>query len=122
MPVSPAARRRIREFLDDDDEIRYVFPADVLMSASPSVLFVVSRKSITILSTGIWSRKRPKSVVARLSRRTVLGPVDTTETPFFSVNGIGYEIDDEYVAVVHAADAEITTAGDALPPDPLPDL
>ncbi|MFJ7622804.1 hypothetical protein ACIQYZ_28825 [Rhodococcus erythropolis] len=40
---------------------------------------------------------------------TVLGPVDTASTPHFVVAGITYEIDEEYVAVVNAADAEITS-------------
>lgn len=121
MPVPEAARRRIRTFLDEDDEIRYVLPADILMSVQPSVLVVVSRKAITVLSTGFWSRKRPKSVLARLPRSTVLGPVDTQPMPCFRVEGIDYEIDEEYVAVVNAADAEITSPRD-FPPDPLPDL
>ncbi|KAA5833584.1 hypothetical protein ABT337_16700 [Saccharopolyspora hirsuta] len=121
MPVPSAVRERIRSFLDEDDEIRYVFPADVLMSVRPSVLVVVSRKAITVLSTGFWSRRRPKSVLARLPRGTVLGPVDVQSTPYFRLDGIDYEIDEEYVAVVNAADAEIASPRD-FPPDPLPDL
>ncbi|MER7014104.1 hypothetical protein ABT324_22005 [Saccharopolyspora sp. NPDC000359] len=121
MPVPAAVRARIRSFLDADDEIRYVFPADVLMSVRPSVLVVVSREAITVLSTGFWTRRRPKSVLARLPRGTVLGPVDVRSTPYFRLDGIDYEIDEEYVAVVNAADAEITAPRD-FPPDPLPDL
>ncbi|MEU6263938.1 hypothetical protein [Saccharopolyspora shandongensis] len=121
MPVSGAVRERIRAFLDADDEIRYVFPASILMSIQSGVLVVVSRKSITVLPTGFWSTKAPKSVVARLSRNTVLGPVDVQSTPYFRLDGVDYEIDDEYVAVVNAADAEIASPHD-LPRDPLPDL
>ncbi|WP_218749258.1 hypothetical protein [Rhodococcus sp. FH8] len=50
---------------------------------------------------------------------TVLGPVDTASTPHFTSAGITYEIDEEYVAVVNAADAEITSPQD-FPHDPLP--
>ncbi|WP_221621613.1 hypothetical protein [Rhodococcus sp. KBW08] len=52
---------------------------------------------------------------------TVLGPLDTASTPHFVVAGITYEIDEEYVAVVNAADAEITSPQD-FPRDPLPNL
>ncbi|MDA3629140.1 hypothetical protein [Saccharopolyspora oryzae] len=121
MPVPAAVREQIRAFLGEDDEIRYVFPADVLMSVQSSVLVVVSSKAVTVLSTGFWSRKKPKSVLARLPRNTVLGPVDVQSTPCFTLDGIDYEIDDEYVAVVNAADSEITSPRD-FPPDPLPDL
>lgn len=121
MPVSAGTREQIRSHLDGDDEIRYVFPAGVLMSVKPSVFVVVSRKAITVLSTGMWSTKVPRAVVARLPRKTVLGPIEMQPTPCFTVAGIVYEIDDEYVAVVNAADAEITAPHD-FPPDPLPDL
>ncbi|MFI0466898.1 hypothetical protein ACH347_22685 [Saccharopolyspora sp. 5N102] len=121
MPVSGAVRERIRAFLDEGDEIRYVFPATIPMSVQSSVLVVVSRAAVTVLSTGFWSTKLPKSVVVRLPRNTVLGPVSTQTTPYFSLDGVDYEIDDEYVAVVNAADAEIASPQD-LPQDPLPDL
>ncbi|MBA8826338.1 hypothetical protein FHX42_003714 [Saccharopolyspora lacisalsi] len=121
MPVSASTRERSRVFLDEDGEIRYLFPAEVWPSAKPSVLVVVSREAITVLSTGLWSRRKPKSVLARLPRETVLGPVDTHLTPSFTVEGIDYELDEEYVAVVHAADAEITRSG-GIPPDPFPDV
>ncbi|WP_410654223.1 hypothetical protein [Amycolatopsis sp. lyj-112] len=121
MPVSSGVRKRIRHFLDPDDEIHYVFPADVLGSPIPSVVFAVTRKTITILSTGFWTRKMPKSVVATSLRHHRLGPVETGTTPWFKFNGIVYEVDDEYVSVVHAADAEIMRDA-AKPEDPLPDL
>lgn len=120
MPVPTSVREQVYGFLDDDDEVRYLFPADVLFSVTPSVLFVVSRKRITILGAAFWSRKRLKSVQATLPRRTRLGPVDTQQNPYFEIGGVMYEIDDEYVAVVHAADADL--ARSEWPEDPLPDL
>lgn len=98
-----------------------MFPADIFGSTNPGVFFAVTRKTITILTTGYWSRKTPKSVVATTLRNHRLGPVETGTIPWFKFNGILYEIDDEYVAVVHAADAEIMRDA-AKPEDPLPDL
>ncbi|MFD5090901.1 hypothetical protein ACFWMR_09880 [Amycolatopsis thailandensis] len=121
MPVSSGVRKRIGEFLDPDDEIHYVFPADVFGSTNPGVFFAVTRKTITILTTGYLSRKTPKSVVSTGLRNQRIGPVDTSTVPWFKFNGIDYEIDDEYVPVVHAADAEIMREA-AKPVDPLPDL
>lgn len=115
MPVPFSVRERIRSALDEDDEIRYVFPAEVVMSLKPNVFIAVSRKTIMVFSTGLWS-KAPKSVLARMPRTTVLGPVDVQSTPYFTVAGIAYEIDEEYVATVNAADAEIISS----PQDPLP--
>lgn len=101
MPVSADARERLRSYLDPENEIRYVFPADVLMSAKPSVFVVVSRKAITVLSTSFRSRKVPRSILTQFPRMTVLSPVDTASTPHFTAAGITYEIDEEYVAVVN---------------------
>jgi hypothetical protein len=121
MPVSADVRERLRSYLDPENEIRYVFPADVLMSAKPSVFVVVSRKAITVFSTSSRSRKVPRSILTQFPRMTVLGTVDTASTPHFVVAGITYEIDEEYVAVVNAADAELTSPQD-FPRDPLPNL
>jgi len=120
MPVSSAIRAQARRFLDPDDEIQFVFPAEVLNSAFPSVLFVVSRTAITILSTGARRRKAPEKMVSRNPRNVLLGPVDSHLVPSFTLYGIRYEIDEEYISVVHAADAGISA--DLAPPDPLPDL
>ncbi|RZQ60437.1 hypothetical protein [Amycolatopsis suaedae] len=122
MPVTSAIRRKIRAFLDPGDEIQYVFPADLRGSVTPSVLFVVTDRSITVLSTGLWSRRKPRSVLAVNPRNQRIGPVEVGSlTPWFEFNGMEYEVDDEYVAVVNAADADLRRR-DAAPPDPLPDL
>ena len=120
MPVSESARAAARQFLDPDDEIRYIFPAELVApSARPTVFVVVSLKTVMVLSTGHWSRAKPRSLHAEYPRQTRLGPVDTHLGPTFQLGGATYEVDEEYVAVVNAADLE--RAAD-FPPDPLPDL
>ncbi|WP_253777693.1 hypothetical protein [Goodfellowiella coeruleoviolacea] len=81
---------------------------------------MVSDSAVTVLSTGLLGRSKPKSVLARYPRSTSIGPVDPTPIPTFTLSGIRYEVDDEYVPVINAADAE--NSADFLPPDPLPDL
>ncbi|MQA88232.1 MAG: hypothetical protein GEV03_27335 [Streptosporangiales bacterium] len=123
MPVSSAVRERVRPFLLPDEEIRYVLPASMpsvaLMSAH--FLVVVTDASIVVLSTGVLSRTNPRSVWGRYPRSTRMGPVDTSLTPSFSLGGTFFEVDEEYVSVINAADAELASP-DTLPPDPLPDL
>jgi hypothetical protein len=105
------------------EEIQYLFPAtsSVLPATTMThVLVAVTARRITVINTGFFSRIRPRAVVASYPRDTRLGPVDTNATPYFQLGHTMYEIDDEYIAVVNAADAEIASA-DPLPPDPLPD-
>jgi hypothetical protein len=116
--MSSVMRARVRAFLEPGDTVRYVFPAWVVLSVS--VVIVVSDTAVTVLSTGFWGRTRPKSVRARYPRNVRMGPVETNLIPTFTLWGIRYEVDDEYVAVINAADAELSA--DFLPPDPLPDL
>ena len=120
MPVSADTRTAAREFLDPDDEIRYIFPAELILSARSSVLIVVSRKAVKVLSTGHWSRKVPRTIEAEYPRQTRLGPVTVHLGATFQLGGIRYELDEEYIAVLNAADLE-RGAGE-LPADPLPDL
>jgi hypothetical protein len=120
MPVSAKARAAARQFLDPDDEIRYIFPADLQrMSPRPTVFIVVSNKAVKVLATGPWSRRMPRSLEAEYPRQTRLGPVRHQLGITFKLGGFTYEVDEEYVAVLNAADLD--RAGD-LPPDPLPDL
>nr|CEL21043.1 hypothetical protein [Kibdelosporangium sp. MJ126-NF4]CTQ95443.1 hypothetical protein [Kibdelosporangium sp. MJ126-NF4] len=56
----------------------------------------------------------------RYPRHTKLGPVKLTVIPEFQLGGRVYEVDEEYVAEINAADAEWSV--DAMPPDPLPHL
>ena len=59
--------------------------------------------------------------MGQLSRGTRIGPVESGAGASFEFAGAVFEVDDEYVAVVNAADAEIFDR-DSLPKDPLPDL
>jgi hypothetical protein len=122
MPVGSAVRERIRRFLPAGTQIRYVFPASATTSALVvvHVLVVVTDTDILVLYTGFWSRTKPKSVWLRYDRGTRLGPVDTSVTAEFALGEHIFEIDDQYVSVVNAADLEVDPA--AMPPDPLPDL
>ncbi|MGI5163735.1 hypothetical protein ACQEU3_05200 [Spirillospora sp. CA-253888] len=120
MPVPRPVRDRCREFLGIDDEIRYIFPA-MAHGGGSGFLFVVTDAQISVLSTGSLSRSRPKSVWGSYPRGTRLGPVETGSGASFEFAGAFFELDDEYVPVLNAADAEIFDR-DSLPRDPLPDL
>ena len=64
---------------------------------------------------------RPVSVHATFPRQTRLGPVEFSAGAAIEFGGMVFKVDEEYVAVICAADAEVF-APDTLPPDPLPDL
>lgn len=120
MPVSESVRAAARAFLAADDEIRYIFPATLVMSSRPYVVVVVSQRAVKVLAVGRWGGP-PTSLEVEYPRQTRLGPVDSDFTePTFSLGGLRYEVDEEYVAVLNAADLE-RGAGE-MPPDPLPDL
>lgn len=125
VPVPSSIRERIKPLLSPGDEIRYMFPAQhypsPFLHSVAHVIVVVSEKAITVIYSGYFSRNKPKSVLAAYARNTRIGPVDTKLIPTFTLRGLYYEIDEEYVPVVNAADAELAEGG-ALPPDPLPDL
>jgi hypothetical protein len=126
MRLSSAARDRCRAFLQPGEELRYVFPATSvglgrgIVGAAPFIV-VVSDTQITVLSCEWLRHHRPASVWARHPRATRLGPVDTSMAPTLSIGDLVLEIDEEYLAVVQAADAELD-GPERLPPDPLPDV
>jgi hypothetical protein len=126
MPLSSASRDRCRAFLHPGEELRYLFPATSvslgrgLVGAAPFIVGV-SDTRVTVLSCGWLRRHKPTSVWARHPRATRLGPVDTSMAPTLTIGDLVLEIDEEYLAVVQAADAELGGT-DLLPPDPLPDL
>lgn len=123
MPVSSATRDLCRPFLPAGEELRYVFPATALPPHDGmfNVLVAVTATQITVLACTWSSRDRPGSVWSRHPRAIELGPYEYSPAPVISIGDLALEIDEEYVPVVRAADAEIK-AGDSLPPDPLPDL
>ncbi|MFB4274909.1 hypothetical protein ACBJ59_06390 [Nonomuraea sp. MTCD27] len=120
MPVGSAVRDRCRTLLGDQGEIQYVFPA---FSAGPAgtgnFLIVVTDSAISVLATRTLRIDRPVSVFAEFPRDTRLGPILTGHV--LELGSMVFEFDEEYAAVVSAADAEIF-APETLPPDPLPDL
>ncbi|MDQ1654760.1 MAG: hypothetical protein QOI35_3960 [Cryptosporangiaceae bacterium] len=117
MPLSTEVRTAVKTLLEPGEELRYLFPASVPTSAN--LLVAVTDRAIVLINTGLWSRDQPKSVHARYRRDLRLGPVDVSLIPVVRIGGLLLEVDDEYVAVVHAADAELA-GGAGLPPDPLP--
>ena len=126
MPLSSAARDRCRAFLEPGEELRYAFPATSVglgrwgAGVAPFIV-VVSDRHVTVLSCEWLRRDRPASVWARHPRATRLGPADTSMAPTIELGDLVLEVDEEYLPVVQAADAELDAAG-GLPPDPLPDL
>ena len=122
MPVARSVRDQARKFLAAGEEIRYAFPAQYVtgggVSGGAHVIFVVTDASITVMYSGYFSRTRAKGVVARHSRATRLGPVEGV-VPAIRVGGALYEVDDEYIPVINAVDAELDGT---LPEDPNPGL
>ncbi|MFB4314649.1 hypothetical protein [Actinomadura sp. 21ATH] len=120
MPVPRPLRDRCREFLGIEGEIRYIFPA-MTYGGGAGFVFVVTDEQIAVISTGSLSGSKPRSVWGSYPRGTRIGPVETGNGASFEFAGAFFEVDDEYVPVVNAADAEIFDR-DSLPRDPLPDL
>ncbi|MEV0993778.1 hypothetical protein [Nonomuraea sp. NPDC050202] len=106
--------------LGDQGEIHYVFPA---FSEGPAgtgnFLIVVTGTAISVLATRTLRTDRPVSVFAEFPRHTRLGPILPGHV--LELGSIVFEFDEEYAAVVSAADAEIF-APEILPADPLPEL
>jgi hypothetical protein len=126
MPLSSAVRERCRAFLQPDEDIQYLFPATSVQLGRgvlgvATFIVVVSSVRVTVLSCGWLGRNRPTSVWSRYPRAIRLGPVGTSMAPTISIGTLVLEIDEEYVSVIRAADAEISE-GDFLPADPLPEL
>ncbi|MFC4589787.1 hypothetical protein [Sphaerisporangium corydalis] len=122
MPVTAAIRGRCRALLAPGEDIQYVFPVSLAGSGDAvNYMVVVTDRSVTVLATKVFSRFEPAAVWATYPRQTRLGPLEPGDGPTIELGGTVFEVDDEYAAVVAAADAEEFTPGD-LPRDPLPDL
>lgn len=122
MPVSSVVRDRCRTLLGEHERIRYVFPA---LSVGPpgmaNFLIVVTDRAVSVLATRMLRNDRPVSVYATFPRETRLGPIMHAPGPLIQLGRLTFEFDEEYAAVVSAADAEVF-APETLPPDPHPDL
>lgn len=123
MPVSGNVRRRVREFLGLTEEIRYIFPAtgSFTTTGTAQFFFVVTDSMVAVLTIGFFSKAKPKGVWGTYPRGSRLGPVEIGTGATFEFRGTHFEVDEEYVAVVNAADAEVFSRK-SLPVDPLPDL
>ena len=122
MPVNAAVRDRCRTVLGHRGAIRYVFPAlSVGSPGTANFLIVVTDLSVSVLATRMLRSDRPVSVHATFPRHTRLGPIAQAPGPVIELGSMMFEFDDEYAAVVAAADAEVF-APETLPPDPLPHL
>ncbi|TXK41919.1 hypothetical protein FR742_22210 [Nonomuraea sp. C10] len=122
MPVNSAVRDRCRTVMGHKGAIRYVFPAlSVGPGGSANFLIVVTDLAVAVLSTRMFRGDRPISVYAMYPRDTRLGPITLAPGPVIELGEMTFEFDDEYAAVVAAADAEVF-APETLPPDPLPHL
>jgi hypothetical protein len=119
--VPVVVRERCRAFLGLSGDILYIFPAAV-PGGGAHFVFVVTDSEVIVISTALFTRTKPKSLWGRYPRGLRIGPVDMTGIgAFFELGGTWFEVDDEYVPVINAADAEVF-APDTLPQDPLPDL
>jgi hypothetical protein len=131
MPVPAAVRARCRALLPAGEDLRYILPATSASSPETvSFLIVITDRSISVLSTlptpsplsvKFSDQTLPTSVYATHSRRTRLGPVGFSAGAAIELGGMVFKIDEEYAAVISAADAEVF-APETLPPDPLPHL
>ncbi|MFE3447962.1 hypothetical protein ACFXJ8_03425 [Nonomuraea sp. NPDC059194] len=122
MPVTSAVRDRCRALLRQGEEIRYVFPA--LSIGPPGVgnfLIVVTDRTVSVLATRMLRSDRPVSLHAAFPRATRLGPITMAPGPVIQLGEMFFEFEEQYAAVVAAADAEVFEP-DILPHDPLPDL
>lgn len=122
MPVNSAVRDRCRAVLGNQGAIRYIFPAlSVGPRGAAHFLIVVTDLAVAVLATRVFRSDRPVSVHATFPRHTRLGPIQQAPGPVIELGDMTFEFDDEYAAVVCAADAEVF-APETLPPDPLPHL
>jgi hypothetical protein len=125
MPLSAAVRERCRAFLPTSEELQYVFPATSLWSGKMAMMadfiIAVTNSQVAVLGCSWFGRNRPSSVWATYPRTTKLGPVELYGSlpPTVTIGNLLLEIDEEYVSVVRAADAELA---DNLPLDPFPYL
>jgi hypothetical protein len=123
--MSVAVRERCRTFLPEGEQLHYVFPATSVAHDRAEMMadfiIAVTDSTVTVLSCKWFRRNRPSAVWATYPRHTKLGPVELygSLSPTVTIGMLVLEIDDEYVSVVRAADAEIMNL---VPLDPFPDL
>jgi len=90
------------------------------IAAAPFFVAVTDR-AIVLITGRFLRRNRPDQVWERFPRTTRLGPLETSLGPAFHLGGMILEVDEEYAAVVAAADAELDGPS-GMPVDPFPQL
>ena len=122
MALSSEVRQLCRALLPPGERIEFVFPAlSVGQPGMTSLLVVVGAGGVTLLACKFFQRNVPESVWATFPRSVRLSPERTATGSVIELGTMRLEIDEEYVPVARAADAELADR-DVLPPDPLPDL
>lgn len=110
MSLSSYAREQARAFLQPGEDIRYVFPAasvwkDTSVRASRFIV-VITDASVTILSAALLNRSKPKAVWARYPRNIAIELVQMAPGPVYRLRDLVFEVDEECVDVINAANAE----------------
>lgn len=118
MPVPAQIRERCRAFLADDEEIHYLIPAVSVSRLGGGAFFIViTAATIRLIYGGMFRRDKPQSLWASYRRTKRLGPIQLDMlVPTITLGSLILEIDDEYLPVIAAADAEIS-APDYPPPN-----
>ncbi len=123
MPVPAPIRRRCQDLLEPGEQLGYLIPVTAVwlgaVMAGIDCYVAVTDRRIAVLTGSPVRRGGPTEVNLQYPRTTRLGPVDFAPTPTFRLGKRSYEIEDEYLAAVHAADAELDGL---LPEDPFPDV
>ena len=126
MPLPPKVWKHCSALLQADETLQYLFPANSIglgrrvFGIAPFII-AVSDKTVTVIGCKWLRRNRPASVWVRYPRSIRLGPVDTSLGPTFRIGTMVLETDEEYLAIISAADAEVAD-DELVQPDPLPDL
>jgi hypothetical protein len=118
MPLASGVQARCRALLPAGAELRYVFPGTSLWLGRGNFMVAVTDRQVTVLECSWLRRNRPSSVCATYPRDIRLGPVEfyASLSPTVTIGHLLLEIDEEYVPVIRAADAEMSAASEPLAP------
>jgi len=112
MPVPTEVRERCRRFLPRGEELHYLIPG----ICGGQVFIAVTETTVTVIYGGLLRRDNPQAVTATHPRTTRIGPVETGSLdPVIRLGSLLIQVDEEYIPVIAAADAEIS-APDFPPP------
>ena len=105
----------VDELLRPGESVRYVIPvmAEIMgvFTMSPfETTIVVTDERIAVVTGGALRRNASARIDREFPRQTRLGPVDESLGPVITLGSVQYEIDDDAVPLVAAADAELDGA------------